>query len=101
MIQADLFDQDEGDVTKTIAKLIYEFYCLNVRVCAGDIVSAKAALPLSFKICKEYVRNLTKDGAAYVEISPFVSGGGYVGVLYSYRFNGKIKTLSVTPRPME
>ena len=101
MIQADLFDQDEGEITHNLARLVYEFYGFNSRILAGDIISAKAALPLAAKVCRDYSRDLSKCGALGVEISPFVSAGGFVGVLYSYRFNGRIKTLSVTPRPME
>lgn len=101
MIQADLFDQDEGEVTKTLTRLLYSFAEFNSRISAGDIISAKAALPLAAKVCRNVLRDLTKCGAVYVEISPFVSAGGWVGVLYSYRFNGRIKTLSVTPRPMD
>jgi hypothetical protein len=40
-------------------------------------------------------------GATVVELSPFVAAGGWVGLMYSYRFNNRLQSFSVVPRPME
>lgn len=101
MIQADLFDRDDGDVTKIVAKACYEFVCLNYRVLTGDIISAKAGLPLAKTICKGYEKDLKAAGATDVNLSPYVAAGGWVGLMYSYRFNNRFQSFSVVPRPME
>jgi len=101
MIQADLFDQDDGAVTKIVAKACYEFVCLNYRVLAGDIISPKAGLPLAKSICKGYEKDLKAAGATDVNLSPYVAAGGWVGLMYSYRFNNRFQSFSVVPRPME
>ena len=101
MIQADLFDQDDGGVTKIVAKACYEFVCLNYRVLTGDIISPKAGLPLAKTICKRYEKDLKVAGATDVNLSPYVAAGGWVGLMYSYRFNNRFQSFSVVPRPME
>lgn len=101
MIQADLFDRDDGEVTKIVAKACYEFVCLNYRVLTGDIISAKAGLPQAKTICKGYEKDLKAAGATDVNLSPYVAAGGWVGLMYSYRFNNRFQSFSVVPRPME
>jgi hypothetical protein len=101
MIQADLFDRDDGGVTKIVAKACYEFVCLNYRVLTGDIISPKAGLPLAKTICKGYEKDLKAAGATDVNLSPYVAAGGWVGLMYSYRFNNRFQSFSVVPRPME
>jgi hypothetical protein len=101
MIQADLFDRNDGGVTKIVAKACYEFVCLNYRVLTGDIISPKAGLPLAKTICKGYEKDLKAAGATDVNLSPYVAAGGWVGLMYSYRFNNRFQSFSVVPRPME
>lgn len=101
MIQPDLFDRDDGDVTKVLAKLCYAFVCVNYRVLTGDIISAKAGLPLAKAICKDYKKEMEEAGATSVEFSPYVAAGGWVGLMYSYRFNNRLLSFSIVPRPVE
>lgn len=101
MIQPDLFDRDEGAVLKIIAKACYAFVCVNYRVLTGDIISPKAGLPLAKSICKDYEKELKAAGATEVNLSPYVAAGGWVGLMYTYRFNNRLQSFSVVPRPME
>jgi hypothetical protein len=82
--------------------LFSELYEINCRVECGDIASAKAAIASTRmkKLLAHYEEALWEDGVEPLKLEAFVAAGGWVGLIYSYRYpaDGFTVTNSVTPR---
>jgi hypothetical protein len=85
-----------------LVALFSELYEINCRVECGDIVSAKAAIASGRmkKLLAHYEEALWEDGVEPLKLEAFVAAGGWVGLIYSYRYpaDGFTVTNSVTPR---
>ena len=80
--------------------LLSELYHLNSRIECGDIVSAKAAIKSKRmeKLLKHYHEALSEDGATDIRLEAYAAAGGWVGVTYSYTFDGFEVAGSQVPR---
>ena len=80
--------------------LLSEVYEVNERVMTGDIVSAKAAIASDRmkKLLNHYHEALHEDGATNVSLQAYVAAGGWVGITYSYNFDGFEIAGSQVPR---
>jgi hypothetical protein len=85
--------------------LFRELYEVNCRVECGDIASAKAAIASTRmkKLLTHYEEALWEDGVEPLKLEAFVAAGGWVGLIYSYRYpaDGFTVTNSVTPRRVQ
>jgi hypothetical protein len=80
--------------------LLSELYHLHSRIECGDIVSAKAAIKSKRmeKLLKHYHEALSEDGATDIRLEAYAAAGGWVGVTYSYTFDGFEVAGSQVPR---
>jgi hypothetical protein len=85
-----------------LVALFSELYEINCRVECGDIASAKAAIASTRmkKLLTHYEEALWEDGVEPLKLEAYVAAGGWVGLIYSYRYpaDGFTVTNSVTPR---
>jgi hypothetical protein len=88
-----------------LVALFSELYEINCRVECGDIASAKAAIASTRmkKLLTHYEEALWEDGVEPLKLEAFVAAGGWVGLIYSYRYpaDGFTVTNSVTPRRVQ
>jgi hypothetical protein len=78
--------------------MLYECYELNERILAGDIISAKAALPKARKLCLKYSRLMAGEGASNIHLDPYVASGGWLGLSWSYSIGDFSVQGAQTPR---
>ena len=80
--------------------LLSEIYEINERVLTGDICSAKAAIASGRmkKLLNHYHEALHEDGATNVSLQAYVAAGGWVGITYSYNYDGFEIAGSQVPR---
>lgn len=80
--------------------LLSEIYHINERVLTGDICSAKAAIASGRmkKLLHHYHEALHEDGATNVSLQAYVAAGGWVGITYSYTYDGFEVAGSQVPR---
>jgi hypothetical protein len=80
--------------------LLSEVYEINERIMTGDICSAKSAIASGRmkKLLHHYHEALHEDGAVKVSLQAYAAAGGWVGVTYSYTFDGFEVAGSQVPR---
>jgi hypothetical protein len=80
--------------------LLSELYEINERIMTGDICSAKSAIASGRmkKLLHHYHEALHEDGAVKVSLQAYVAAGGWVGITYSYEFDGFEIAGSQVPR---
>jgi hypothetical protein len=80
--------------------LLSEVYEINERIMTGDICSAKSAIASSRmkKLLHHYHEALHEDGAMKVSLQAYAAAGGWVGITYSYEFDGFEVAGSQVPR---
>jgi hypothetical protein len=80
--------------------LLSELYEINERILTLDIVSNKAAIKSKRmeKLLKHYHEALSEDGATDIRLEAYAAAGGWVGVTYSYTFEGCEIAGSQVPR---
>jgi hypothetical protein len=83
-----------------LVALLSEVYEINERVMCGDLVSAKAAIASTrmHKLLNHYHEALHENGATNVSLQAYVAAGGWVGITYSYTFDGFEVAGSQVPR---
>jgi len=80
--------------------LLSELYEINERILTGDILSNKAAINSKRmeKLLKHYHEALSEDGASDIRLEAYAAAGGWVGITYSYTFDGFEVAGSQVPR---
>ena len=80
--------------------LLSEVYEINERIMTGDICSAKTAIASGKmkKLLHHYHEALHEDGATKVSLQAYAAAGGWVGITYSYEFDGFEVAGSQVPR---
>jgi hypothetical protein len=80
--------------------LLSELYEINERIMTGDICSAKTAIQSDRmkKLLNHYHEALHEDGATKVSLQAYAAAGGWVGITYSYEFDGFEVAGSQVPR---
>ncbi len=80
--------------------LLSELYEINERIMTGDICSAKTAIASDRmkKLLNHYHEALHEDGATKVSLQAYAAAGGWVGITYSYEFDGFEVAGSQVPR---
>ena len=80
--------------------LLSELYEINERIMTGDICSAKTAIASGRmkKLLHHYHEALHEDGATKVSLQAYAAAGGWVGITYSYEFDGFEIAGSQVPR---
>ena len=81
-----------------LASLFSDVFFVNERIMAGDICSAKTALPRVRKLIEDHSRLIVQAGGKSVRIEPYQAAGGWVGLTYSFVINGKPCVGSTVPR---
>jgi hypothetical protein len=82
----------------SVEMLLWDIRFINDRIEQGDIVSAKHAVPIVLKMVHKMSATAKDEGATDLWLSPFVAGGGWVGIIVSYTINGEKLEYSITPR---
>ncbi len=80
--------------------LLSEVYEINERIMTGDICSARTAIQSDRmkKLLNHYHEALHEDGAVKVSLQAYAAAGGWVGITYSYEFDGFEVAGSQVPR---
>jgi len=77
--------------------LLSEIYYLNERIMCGDIIHANYALPKANRLVAQYKRVLISEGAKNLWMEASIMSGGFIGVSYSYVYDGHEIKGSQTP----
>ena len=81
-----------------IEALLWDIRFINDRIEQGDILSAKHALPIVARMINKMLDIAANEGATEMYLEPHVAGGGWVGIIVSYKIGSTQLEYSITPR---
>jgi len=87
-----------NEISDALQELLQEIYFVNERIMTGDIYNARYAFPILHNPVKKCRKALEAAGASNILLDPFEAGGGWIGLVYSYNYDGHNVTGSQTPR---
>jgi hypothetical protein len=82
----------------SVEALLADIRFINDRIEQGDIISPKHALPVVQKMIDKMKDIMICEGATDIFLKPHVAGGGWIGIIVSYKIKDYQLEYSITPR---